>query len=63
MDGCVGLASRGSDNRRRWVDSLVESKKKETEWSVDGGGDFLCSPESLSIWRKVDARGREEFKK
>ena len=29
----------------------------------DGWAEFLCPPESISIWTKTDARGREEFKK
>jgi alpha-amylase len=31
--------------------------------SVDGWAEFYCPPESISIWTKTDARGREEFKK
>ena len=30
---------------------------------ADGWADFSCPPESLAIWTKTDARGREEFKK
>lgn len=31
--------------------------------AADGWGEFFCPAESLSIWTKTDARGREEFKK
>lgn len=30
---------------------------------VDGWANFSCSAESVSIWTKTDARGRDEFKK
>lgn len=29
----------------------------------DGWAEFYCPAESISIWTKTDARGREEFKK
>jgi len=30
---------------------------------IDGWANFSCSAESVSVWTKTDARGREEFKK
>ena len=31
--------------------------------TLDGWANFSCSAESVSVWTKTDARGREEFKK
>lgn len=30
---------------------------------ADGWANFSCSAESVSVWTKTDARGRDEFKK
>jgi hypothetical protein len=30
---------------------------------AEGWGEFFSPPESISIWTKTDARGRDEFKK
>jgi len=30
---------------------------------LDGWANFSCSAESVSVWTKTDARGRDEFKK
>ena len=30
---------------------------------AEGWAEFKCPAESISIWTKTDARGREEFKK
>lgn len=29
----------------------------------DGFADFFCPPKSVSVWAKVDAKGRDEFKR
>jgi hypothetical protein len=32
-------------------------------WKLDGWAEFRCPAESVSIWVKKDAKGREEFSK
>jgi hypothetical protein len=41
---------------------LVTNRGYNTD-VIDGWATFSCSAESVSVWTKTDARGREEFKK
>ncbi|KAK4687650.1 alpha-amylase, partial [Tremellales sp. Uapishka_1] len=54
----VGTAHAGE----KWTD-VLGWHQGEVTIDEDGWGEFFCSPESVSIWTKTDARGREEFKK
>ncbi|KAK1922270.1 putative alpha-amylase [Papiliotrema laurentii] len=46
----------------KWTD-VLGWHQGEVTIGEDGWAEFFCPPESVSIWTKTDARGREEFKK
>lgn len=56
-----------SPSKRVSLDSLLLYMELELSNAdstiIDGWANFSCSQESVSIWTKTDARGREEFKK
>ncbi|ORX40476.1 putative alpha-amylase [Kockovaella imperatae] len=73
-DGCVVVLCNGTDEGtkhcevgkehagEKWTD-VLGWHQGEVTIGEDGWADFSCPAESLSIWAKVDAKGREEFKK
>jgi indole-3-glycerol phosphate synthase len=55
----VGIKERSPSEKVRHERQCKEAKA----YDADGWADFSCSAESVSIWTKTDARGRDEFKK
>lgn len=73
-DGCVVVACNGTEEGRKRVE--VGEDHKGEKWSDvlgwtqgevtvgdDGWAEFTCPAESIAVWTKTDARGREFFKK
>jgi len=52
----VGREHSGED----WTD-ILGWHQDAVKIAEDGWGDFRCSAESVSIWVKVGARGRDGF--
>lgn len=46
----------------KWTD-VLGWHQGEVTIGDDGWADFFSPPQSISIWTKTDARGRDEFKK
>jgi alpha-amylase len=46
----------------KWTD-VLGWHQGEVTIDEEGWATFNCSAESVSIWTKTDARGRDEFKK
>lgn len=68
MDWCARVVSGRGYHWRRWVLeysqwSLFREMGRLIWVSTDGWAEFYSPPESISIWTKVDARGRDEFQK
>ncbi|TDL24317.1 putative alpha-amylase [Rickenella mellea] len=72
-DGCAVVLCNGDEGVKRlevgkehagekWSD-ILGWHEGEVEIGEDGWAEFRCPPRSVSIWAKVDAKGREEFKK
>ncbi|EIW72207.1 alpha-amylase [Tremella mesenterica] len=72
-DGCVVVICNGKEDGskkcevgedhkgEKWTDALGWYQG-EVIVGDDGWAEFHCPPESISIWTKVDAKGRDEFK-
>ncbi|WVQ75657.1 hypothetical protein IAR50_005286 [Cryptococcus sp. DSM 104548] len=73
-DGCVTVICNGNEDGSKRVE--VGQEHKGEKWTDvlgwhqgevtvgdDGWAEFFSPPQSLSIWTKTEARGREEFKK
>ncbi|ODN77445.1 hypothetical protein L202_04623 [Cryptococcus amylolentus CBS 6039] len=73
-DGCVTVICNGNEPGSKRVE--VGQEHKGEKWTDvlgwyqgevvigdDGWAEFFSPPQSISIWTKTDARGREEFKK
>ncbi|OCF61510.1 alpha-amylase [Kwoniella mangroviensis CBS 10435] len=73
-DGCVVVICNGKEDGskkisvgkehsgEKWTD-VMGWHQGEVTIDDEGWAEFFSPPESISIWTKVDARGREEFKK
>ncbi|KAJ1304692.1 hypothetical protein OPQ81_005831 [Rhizoctonia solani] len=72
-DGCVVVICNGDEGSKflevgkdhaneKWTD-LLGWHSDEVTIGENGWAEFRCPAQSISIWTKTDARGREEFKK